>query len=300
MYSLHRRCDNPDASHLRVMLADLYSGESHYPKDPFTGEAYKGGPTSMRGQHAPGIAELEALDRDLTAAHDEARRGVAARDRGGRVLRAGDGQRWLQAARPRRRARARGAPAAAAGGDPLVADARIEHARLLVATKPAGVPASAIAELREVLATAPPGTTDRLVAALELYTLLHDTDLAAARGLEAGLRADLEHADGTETFTFTTVATAWAFIAHGEHRDGDAAAILAAAVIGAAHPNPTCHDQPLCDPRYGVLELLDAQAKYDHAAAVELTRRSAAIHAELDARDRQDVEALDRLLASAQ
>jgi hypothetical protein len=299
MYSLRGRCDTPDAGHLRVVLADLYGEEARYPKDPFTGEAYPGPPTSKRGQHEPGVAELTALYDEVTTAHDElaavallemASVGFCERGPTGGVCQSREAvlERALDV-------RARLLPA----DDPLLADTRIEHARLRVATRQVPATVRAAGELREVLGSAPAGSPDRLLAALELYPLVRDINAAEARALEPGLRADLALAVGNAGLTLTTVATAWAFLAHGEHRDGDATAILAAAAVGAAHPDPRCTAMPSCDPRYALLAVLTEQAKYDHDNADTLRRRVAALQLDIDASQQQGVDALRRLLAAA-
>jgi len=73
-------CTTPDEGHLRVLLADVYAMERHYPKDPFTGKPYAGRPTTKRKVPRAAIEELDAMYREIsTAAPDDVALGPQAR-----------------------------------------------------------------------------------------------------------------------------------------------------------------------------------------------------------------------------
>jgi len=276
-------CKTVDAGDLRLLLADLYSSEEHYPKkDPFTGDRLDAEPTTKRGQHSPALAEIEALYRELVAAAPEDA-AVASVIEIASVAYCPDAK--LKAtvcmSRPAATARAlaireRALPAY----DPVVADTRVAHARLIARAHSA----EAEAQLRRVLAEAAPGAPARLHAALDLAGMAGARGNAAtARSLEPGLVEDLAHIAGEHTWDWTTVAETWAELAHAQNRDATAAAIIAAAIRGITAPNPQCVDDEGCDNRNFILGLIDKQAAYDATAAPALRERAERLRRELEA-----------------
>ena len=293
-------CKHVDAGDLRLQLAELYSSEEHYPnKDPYTGERLDGEPTTMRGKPSPALAEIEALYRALVAAAP-ADTAVASIVEIASVYFCDRAK--LKASvcmsRPAATARAlaireRALPAS----DPVLADTRVAHARLVARTKTAKATKEAEAQLRRVLAEAAPGAAARLYAALDLAgSALARGDTATARALEPGLRADLARTAGVHTWDWATVAETWADLAHGEKRDADAAAILDAAIRGVTPPNPGCVDDEGCDNRNFIVGLLDKQATYDPAAAPKLRERAATLHRELETLRGQRADEVQRLM----
>jgi hypothetical protein len=269
-------CSRPDAGALRVLLAELYLDEERYPTNPFTKETYT--PTRKKSQPGAALAELDALYRDLAAAAPDhaglasllelAAIGYCDKRRAAVCLgRLAASQRVLAL-------RERALPA----DDPVLADTRVQHARLLAA----GQPRQAEAAYARVLADAAPGAEARLHAALDLRMMRHARrDRAGALALEATVIADLERPAGSQSWTWATLASTWAHLAGSEGRAADAARILAAAIRGLSRPNPLCPDSEPCGNRSFSTALLREQAALDPAAAPALLQQVAEIERSL-------------------
>ncbi|HET7502521.1 MAG TPA: hypothetical protein VFK02_15985 [Kofleriaceae bacterium] len=297
----HHACATPDEGHLRLLLADLYETEYHYPRDPFTGQAYPGRPTSQRGSSRAASDELEAMYGELAATSPD--------DLALATLIDVASVAFCQPPRPRLRVcmprlaasarvlaiRARALPVS----DPLLADARIAYARLLVRTGRGSALRDAEQALRRVLAQAELGSEPRLHAALDLRGILRargDTD--GARALEPGLREDLARPAGPDADARSTIAGLWAAAARVDGRDADAAALLDAAITGLETPGPACADSGACDHRGFIAALLDQQADHDPGAAPALRQRSMQIKRELAQERARAADEVRRLIAT--
>jgi hypothetical protein len=291
-------CTTPDEGHLRVLLADLYATERHYPKDPFTGAVYAGSPTSKRKSPSAALEEIDAMFREISAADPEAATLATLIDLAS-VAFCDEPKRQTRVCMPRLKASARALAIrehALPADDPMLADARVANARLVAMT--AHKPADAERALRRVLAEAARGSEARLHAALDLNALLRARgDLAGARALEPTLREDLAQPLGARTYTQSTIAETWAAVAHADGRDADAAAIIAAVIRGVTPPNPLCPDDEGCDNRNFQVGLLTAQASYDPAAAPVLRAQAAQLTRDLEQQRARRVDEVRRLLA---
>ncbi|MEO8701278.1 MAG: hypothetical protein ABI867_14615 [Kofleriaceae bacterium] len=266
-------CDRPDAGHLRMLLADLYSGEQNYPNNPFTGEVYKGTHTTQRGKRGGALRVLEALYRDVTAAADEAATATVLEFAWAHCDGKVRAPICLERGALSRRALALREHALPAGSEAL-AETRILHARL---TK-----RDAEAAYRRVLADVPSGTAVRLYAELDLYALLRARkDVAGARAVEATFLVDLAKPAGIHTWAWATIAETWAEAIAADGRGADAAAVIGAAIVGLALPNPLCPDFEGCSNREYVKGLLEKQADYDANAAPKLRERARVLGNEL-------------------
>jgi hypothetical protein len=294
-------CTTPDEGHLRVLLADVYAMERHYPKDPFTGKAYAGRPTTKRKVPRAAIEELDAMYREISAAAPDDVALATLVDLASVAFCDVPGAN-SPLCLPRLKASARALAIRAhalPAGDPVLADARVAHARLVARASHKSARADAEQELRKVLAEATPGTEARLHAALDLNGMLRARhDLAGARALEPGLRDDLARPAGTHTYEWSTIAEAWAAAAHFDGRDADAAAIIAAAIRGVTPPNPECHDDDACDTRGFQVGLLGKQAAYDPGAAPALRAQAAQLTRDLTQLRARHSDEVRRMLAT--
>jgi hypothetical protein len=285
-------CKDADLGHLRIMLANLYDEEKRYARDaagtPYAGE------TTRRHDADATVHELDAMYRELVAADpydpaiatlvDFASTNYCDHHRASVCL-------------PRLRAAAKVMAIrerALAADDPMLGNARVAYARLIggSAEPSDGIPPRAhdAAEgerlLRQVVAEARPGSSPRVLAALDLQVIAaahHDS--AAMKAAEATLVADLAQPGGDDAWTRSEAGLAAARMAHDDGRTDDAIALLAATARGFAAP----------DQRAVRLGVLEAQRGYDFKP-VDRQQLDAEI-ARLHRADAQHSKALEAELA---